>query len=83
MRICALVVLVEVLPEPACVASAVLLATVFSLKFYCIVWLGCILVRFSQDVSWRFWWRFSPKLPGVCFGHRVVPLTVCLAVALA
>ncbi|MQL93444.1 hypothetical protein Taro_026088 [Colocasia esculenta] len=23
---------------------------------------GCILVRFSLDVSWHFWWRFSPKL---------------------
>ncbi|MQM23770.1 hypothetical protein Taro_056839 [Colocasia esculenta] len=101
----ALVVLVEVLPGPACVASAVLFATVFSLmvrvvglcilvkvlpkialcrfwwKFFpgvlcvcfgpplscpcglrCSVWLGCILVRFSQNGSWRFWWRFSPKL---------------------
>ncbi|MQL93876.1 hypothetical protein Taro_026517, partial [Colocasia esculenta] len=28
----------------------------------CPVWLGCVLVRFSQDVSWHFWWRFSPKL---------------------
>ncbi|MQL74281.1 hypothetical protein Taro_006644 [Colocasia esculenta] len=28
----------------------------------CAVWLGCILVRFSQDGSWRFWWRFSLKL---------------------
>ncbi|MQL83590.1 hypothetical protein Taro_016085 [Colocasia esculenta] len=52
----ALVVLLEVLPGPACVASAVLLAAVFSLM------LGCILVRFSQDGSWRFWWRFSPEL---------------------
>ncbi|MQL80979.1 hypothetical protein Taro_013440, partial [Colocasia esculenta] len=55
-----LVVLVEVLPGPACVASAVLLAAVFSLM--CVVWLGCILARFSQDGSWCFWWRFSPKL---------------------
>ncbi|MQM21314.1 hypothetical protein Taro_054354, partial [Colocasia esculenta] len=31
--ICALVVMVEVLPGPACIASAVLLAAVFSLKF--------------------------------------------------
>ncbi|MQM20306.1 hypothetical protein Taro_053323 [Colocasia esculenta] len=29
----------------------------------CAVWLGCVLVRFSQDGSWRFWWRFSPMLP--------------------
>ncbi|MQM20852.1 hypothetical protein Taro_053881 [Colocasia esculenta] len=36
----------------------------------CAVWLGCVLVRFSQDDSWHFWWRFSPKLPYVCFGHR-------------
>ncbi|MQM01882.1 hypothetical protein Taro_034640, partial [Colocasia esculenta] len=37
----ALVVLVEVLPGPACVASAVLLAAVFSLMV-CVVWsLGC------------------------------------------
>ncbi|MQM15351.1 hypothetical protein Taro_048297 [Colocasia esculenta] len=36
----------------------------------CVVWLSCILVRFYQDDSWRFWWRFSPKLPCVCFGHR-------------
>ncbi|MQM15267.1 hypothetical protein Taro_048211 [Colocasia esculenta] len=28
----------------------------------CVVWLGCVLVRFSQDGSWRFWWRFSLKL---------------------
>ncbi|MQM19235.1 hypothetical protein Taro_052235 [Colocasia esculenta] len=36
----------------------------------CAIWLGCILVRFSQDVSGRFWWRFSLKLPCVCFGGR-------------
>ncbi|MQL69769.1 hypothetical protein Taro_002081 [Colocasia esculenta] len=104
----ALVVLVEVLPGPACVASAVLLIAVSFLmvrvvwlfglcilvkvlprialcrlwwRFFpgvlcvcfgpplccpcgskCAVWLGCVLVRFSQDGSWRFWWRFSPKL---------------------
>ncbi|MQL89728.1 hypothetical protein Taro_022308 [Colocasia esculenta] len=40
-------------------------------------WLGRVLVRFSQDGSWRFWWRFSPKLP--C----VVRLAMRLAVALA
>ncbi|MQM05875.1 hypothetical protein Taro_038692 [Colocasia esculenta] len=28
----------------------------------CAVWLGCVLVMFSQDGSWHFWWRFSPKL---------------------
>ncbi|MQL87118.1 hypothetical protein Taro_019650 [Colocasia esculenta] len=28
----------------------------------CAVWLGCVLERFSQDGSWHFWWRFSPKL---------------------
>ncbi|MQM15606.1 hypothetical protein Taro_048552 [Colocasia esculenta] len=58
----ALVVLVEVLPGPACVASTVLLAVVFTLM--CVVRLGCVLVRFSQDDSCRFWGRFSPKLPG-------------------
>ncbi|MQL73513.1 hypothetical protein Taro_005850, partial [Colocasia esculenta] len=58
----ALVVLVEVVPGSARVASAVLLAAMFSLMVYCAVWLGCVLVRFSQDGSWRFWWRFSPKL---------------------
>ncbi|MQM19023.1 hypothetical protein Taro_052022, partial [Colocasia esculenta] len=31
----------------------------------CAIWLGCILVRFSQDGSWHFRWRFSPKLPDV------------------
>ncbi|MQL95356.1 hypothetical protein Taro_028028 [Colocasia esculenta] len=36
----------------------------------CAVWLGCVLVRFSQDGSWRFRGRFSPKLPCVCFGCR-------------
>ncbi|MQL67831.1 hypothetical protein Taro_000092 [Colocasia esculenta] len=28
----------------------------------CADWLGCVLVRFSQDGSWCFWWRFSPRL---------------------
>ncbi|MQM11209.1 hypothetical protein Taro_044114, partial [Colocasia esculenta] len=106
---CALEVLVEVFLGSACVASAVLLVVVFSLKacvvwsfglcvlvkvlprialcrfwwrFFpevlcvrfgpplccpcgskCDVWLGCVLVRFSQDVYWCFWWRFSQKLP--------------------
>ncbi|MQL71953.1 hypothetical protein Taro_004308 [Colocasia esculenta] len=67
---CALVVLVEVLSGLACVVSALLLAAVFSLK--CAVWLGCVLVRFSQDVSWSFWWS-----------QGVVPLAVRLAAALA
>ncbi|MQL75922.1 hypothetical protein Taro_008312, partial [Colocasia esculenta] len=78
----ALVVLVEVLPGPACVASAVLLAAVFSLMVRVVRPFGlcvlvkapprivllsflaeCVLVRFSQDGSWGFWWRFSTKLP--------------------
>ncbi|MQM16836.1 hypothetical protein Taro_049795 [Colocasia esculenta] len=77
----ALVVLVEVLPGPACVASAVLLAAVFSL----------------MDGSRHFWWRFSPRLlrvvlvgvalcVTVCLGvvgRGVVPLAVRLAAALA
>ncbi|MQL83748.1 hypothetical protein Taro_016242 [Colocasia esculenta] len=42
----ALVVLVEVLPGPACVASAVLLAAVISLKFFVVWSFGlCILVK--------------------------------------
>ncbi|MQM12667.1 hypothetical protein Taro_045586 [Colocasia esculenta] len=56
---CALVVLVEVLLGPACVASAVLLAAVFSLM--CAVWLGRVLVRFSLDGSWRFLVEVLPK----------------------
>ncbi|MQL77370.1 hypothetical protein Taro_009786, partial [Colocasia esculenta] len=42
-------------------------------------WLVCVLVRFSQNSSWRFWWRFSPKLPfclGVV-GQGIVPLASC------
>ncbi|MQL77502.1 hypothetical protein Taro_009912 [Colocasia esculenta] len=69
----ALVVLVEVLPGLACVASVVLLAVVFSLM--CAVRLGCVLVRFSQDGSWHFWWRFSPKLLRVVL--VVVALSLC------
>ncbi|MQL82046.1 hypothetical protein Taro_014514 [Colocasia esculenta] len=38
-----------------------------SFRAECAVWLGCVLVRFSQDGSWRFWWRFSPKLLRVVF----------------
>ncbi|MQL76759.1 hypothetical protein Taro_009152 [Colocasia esculenta] len=125
----ALVVLVEVLPESACVASAVLLAAVFSLmvcvvwsfglcilvkvlprialcrfwwRFFpgvlrvcfgpmlscpcdskCAVWLGRILVRFSQDGFWRFLVEVLPKAALCCFGCRVVRLAVRLAVALA
>ncbi|MQM11606.1 hypothetical protein Taro_044511 [Colocasia esculenta] len=44
----------------------------------CSVGLGCILVRFSQDGSWRFLWRFSPKL------LRVVLMSCrCLPVGLS
>ncbi|MQM06672.1 hypothetical protein Taro_039502 [Colocasia esculenta] len=50
-----LVVLVEVLPGPACVASVVLL-------------LGRVLVRFSQDGSWRFLVEVLPKAASCCFG---------------
>ncbi|MQL73962.1 hypothetical protein Taro_006322 [Colocasia esculenta] len=117
----ALVVLVEVLPGPACVASAILLTAVsflmvrvvwsfglcilvkvlprialcrFWWRFFpgvlrvcfgpplccpcdskCAVWLGCVLVRFSQNGSWRFGWRFSLKLPCVC--SVVVALSLC------
>ncbi|MQL97189.1 hypothetical protein Taro_029875 [Colocasia esculenta] len=45
----ALVVLVEVLPEPVVLLP---LSAVFSLLAVC---LGYVLVRFSQDGSWRFW----------------------------
>ncbi|MQM19453.1 hypothetical protein Taro_052458, partial [Colocasia esculenta] len=78
----ALVVLVEVLPGPACVASAVLLAAVFSLMVR-VVWpfglcilmkLGRILVRFSQDSSWRFLVEVLPKAASCCFG--------CVSIAL-
>ncbi|MQL76480.1 hypothetical protein Taro_008885, partial [Colocasia esculenta] len=131
----ALVVLVEVLPGPACVASAVLLVAVFSLMVFvlwswglcilvkvlprialcrfwwtffpgvlcvrfgpllscpcdskCAVWLGRILVRFSQDGSWRFLVEVLPKAASCCFvclgvlGQGVVRLAVRLAAALA
>ncbi|MQM11546.1 hypothetical protein Taro_044451 [Colocasia esculenta] len=68
----ALVVLVEVLPGPSCVASADLLAAVFSLK--CVVWLGCVLVRFSQDGSWSFWWRWDFVCPRGSDGLLCFPL---------
>ncbi|MQM17130.1 hypothetical protein Taro_050098 [Colocasia esculenta] len=74
-QIYALVVLVEVLPGPACVASVVLLDTVFSLK--CAVWLGCILVRSSQDISWHFWWRCGALgYASGCCVHQLVSLFV-------
>ncbi|MQL73311.1 hypothetical protein Taro_005666 [Colocasia esculenta] len=57
----ALVVLVEVLPGPACVASAVLLAAMFSLM---------VLPRITLC---RFWRRFFPGVLCVCFG----PLLCC------
>ncbi|MQL69786.1 hypothetical protein Taro_002070 [Colocasia esculenta] len=64
----ALVVLVEVLPGPACVASAILLAAVFSLMV-CVVWsFGlCILVKVLPRIALcRFWWRFFPGVLRVC-----------------
>ncbi|MQL88970.1 hypothetical protein Taro_021540 [Colocasia esculenta] len=91
----ALVVLVEVLPGLAFVASAVLLAAMFSLMVCvlwswglcilvkCAIWLGRVLVRYSQDGSWRFLVEVLPKAPSCCFGCRVVPLAVRLAAALA
>ncbi|MQL95821.1 hypothetical protein Taro_028491 [Colocasia esculenta] len=53
--------LVEVLPRSAsCLFRAtVVLPLWFVLR---VVWLGWVLVRFSQDDFWRFWWRFSPEL---------------------
>ncbi|MQM19093.1 hypothetical protein Taro_052093, partial [Colocasia esculenta] len=113
----ALVVLMEVLPGPACIASAccsVLLdgpcclvvglrilvkvlprialcrfwrrfsPGVFCVHFgpplccpygsMCAIWLGCVLERFSQDSSWRFWWRFSPK-----FLRVITPVGLCVS----
>ncbi|MQM10003.1 hypothetical protein Taro_042894 [Colocasia esculenta] len=76
--------LVEVLPRGAlCLFRAtVVLPLSFVLRA---VWLGYVLVRFSQDGSWRFWWRFSPKLPGVvlvvaALSLSTVRVTVCLGV---
>ncbi|MQM11240.1 hypothetical protein Taro_044147 [Colocasia esculenta] len=66
----ALVVLVEVLPGPACVASAVLLTTV-SFLMVRVVWLFrlCILVKVLPRIALcRFWWRFFPGVLCVCFG---------------
>ncbi|MQL84977.1 hypothetical protein Taro_017503 [Colocasia esculenta] len=73
----ALVVLVEVLPGPACVASAVLLAAVFSLMV-CVLWSWglCILVKVLPRIALcRFWWRFSPKLLRVI--SVVAALSLC------
>ncbi|MQM11999.1 hypothetical protein Taro_044907 [Colocasia esculenta] len=66
----AFVVLVEVLPGPASVASAVLLAAVFSLMV-CVLWsLGlCILVKVLPRIALcRFWRRFFPGVLCVRFG---------------
>ncbi|MQL79970.1 hypothetical protein Taro_012422 [Colocasia esculenta] len=63
----ALVVLVEVLPGLACVASAVLLAVVFSLMVR-IVWVVLSGEAPSQDRSLSFWRRFFPEVFYVRFG---------------
>ncbi|MQL86837.1 hypothetical protein Taro_019362, partial [Colocasia esculenta] len=66
----ALVVLVEVLPGPACVASAVLLTAV-SFLMVRVVWsFGlCILVKVLPRIALcRFWWKFFPGVLCVCFG---------------
>ncbi|MQL93062.1 hypothetical protein Taro_025697 [Colocasia esculenta] len=71
----ALVVLVEVLPGPAFVASAVVLTAV-SFLMVCVIWsFGlCILVKVLPRISLcRFWWRFFPGVLRVCFG----PLLCC------
>ncbi|MQL68127.1 hypothetical protein Taro_000398 [Colocasia esculenta] len=47
-------------PGVLCVHFGPPLCCPYGLK--CAVWLGYVLVRFSQDVSWRLRWRFSPKL---------------------
>ncbi|MQM00197.1 hypothetical protein Taro_032929, partial [Colocasia esculenta] len=47
----------------------------FPCDLRCSVWLGCIRVRFSQDGSWHFWWRFSPRLLRVVL--VVVALSLC------
>ncbi|MQM06823.1 hypothetical protein Taro_039650 [Colocasia esculenta] len=69
----ALVVLVEVLPGPACVASAVLLAAVFSLMVRVLwSWGLCILVKVLPRIALcRFWQRF---FPGVLCLHAPVSL---------
>ncbi|MQM04962.1 hypothetical protein Taro_037766 [Colocasia esculenta] len=68
-----LCVLVKVLPRIAlccfwrrffpgvlCVRFGPPLCCLCGLK--CVIWLGCVLVRFSQDGSWRFWWRVELSL---------------------
>ncbi|MQM16302.1 hypothetical protein Taro_049258, partial [Colocasia esculenta] len=66
--------LVEVLPRSAlCLFRATVVLPLWFVL--CAVWLGYVLVRFSQDGSWRFWWRFSPKLPGVVL--VVATLSLC------
>ncbi|MQM20208.1 hypothetical protein Taro_053224, partial [Colocasia esculenta] len=46
----------------------------------CAVWLGYVLARFSQASSWRFWWRFSPKLPCYSFlSFSFVPVRLCVS----
>ncbi|MQL99091.1 hypothetical protein Taro_031809 [Colocasia esculenta] len=66
----ALVVLVEVLPGPACVASAVVLTAV-SFLMVRVVWsFGlCILVKVLPRIALCcFWWRFFPGVLRVYFG---------------
>ncbi|MQL86861.1 hypothetical protein Taro_019390, partial [Colocasia esculenta] len=86
----ALVVLVEVIPGPACIASAVLLAAVFSLMVR-VVWpFGlCVLVKVLPRIApCHVWWRtalsaFGEGSPQSCPVSRCGALTVCLAVVLA
>ncbi|MQM12595.1 hypothetical protein Taro_045514 [Colocasia esculenta] len=63
--------LVEVLPRSA--LRSLRATVVLPCGSKCVVWLGCVLVRISQDGSWRFWWRFSPRL------LRVVLVVVALS----
>ncbi|MQL73051.1 hypothetical protein Taro_005398 [Colocasia esculenta] len=70
----ALVVLVEVLPGPACDASVVLLDVGFSLMVR-VVWLFwlCVLVKVLPRIACcRSWRRFFPRVLCVRFGHRCV-----------
>ncbi|MQM15305.1 hypothetical protein Taro_048249 [Colocasia esculenta] len=66
-----LLLLVEVLPKSALCSFWATIVLPYGLK--CVVWLGCVLVRFSQDGSRRSWWRFSPRL------LRVVLVVVALS----
>ncbi|MQL83803.1 hypothetical protein Taro_016303 [Colocasia esculenta] len=52
--------LVEVLPRSALRSFWATIVLPCSSK--CAVWLGYVLVRFSQDGSWPYWWRFSPRI---------------------